>query len=540
MKILLVYPEMPDTFYAMKHFLKVIGKKASYPPLGLLTIASLLPPDWEKKLVDTNLKPITDQDLLWADFVFLSAMNVQEESANEIISHCNKSGVKVVAGGTLFTHEYDRFTGVDHFILNEAEITLPLFLKDLQNNQAKQIYQTTEFADIEQSPLPAFELVDMNNYLYAIVQYSRGCPYMCDFCDVTALFGRRPRIKKPQQIISELEAVGKSSTVQLVLFADDNFIGNKKALKHELLPALIEWRKKTKPGFFFATQLTANLADDEEMMQLMLDAGFRHIFIGLETPSEESLKMSHKTQNLKRNLLDTIFLIHSKGFIISGGFIVGFDTDKQDIFKRQVDFIQKSGIPLPIVNILKAPPGTDLYERIKKENRLSKQFAFAEGDTNVRPVMGEYLLYKGFIEVIDNIYKPEKSFERIIVFLKTYKLPGTLVKIKRKNTFGDLKILLRVIFKLAIVDGERRYFWKLIYWSLMNNKKMMDKVLMYSVMIFQMHETYKTIHQKATSEMNLYKECGLEEPRKQLGYNEENALQKMFKRSSITENSSKY
>jgi len=505
MKILLVYPEMPDTFYAMKHFLKVIGKKASYPPLGLLTVASLLPQDWEKKLFDTNLKPITGDDLLWADFVFLSAMNVQEESANDIIRLCNKLGVKIVAGGTLFTHEYERFTGVDHFILNEAEITLPLFLEDLQNNQAKRIYQTAEFSDLEHSPLPAFELVDMDSYLYAIVQYSRGCPYMCDFCDVTALFGRRPRTKKPQQIISELEAVGRGSNVELVLFADDNFIGNKKALKYELLPALIEWRKKTKPNFFFATQLTANIADDEEMMQLMLDAGFRHIFVGLETPSEESLKVSHKTQNLKRNLLETIFLIHSKGFIISGGFIVGFDTDKQDIFKRQIDFIQQSGIPLPIVNILKAPPGTDLYERIKKENRLSKQFAFAEGDTNVIPLMGEYLLYKGFIELIDNIYRPDKSYERIMTFLNTYKFPKTQVKIARKNTVGDLKMLLRVIFKLAIVDGERKYFWKLIFWSLRYNKKMMDKVLMYGVMIYQMHETYKTIHQKASSEMNLYK-----------------------------------
>jgi radical SAM superfamily enzyme YgiQ (UPF0313 family) len=505
MKILLVYPEMPDTFYAMKHFLKVIGKKASYPPLGLLTVASLLPQDWEKRLFDANLKPITGEDLLWADFVFLSAMNVQEESANEIISLCNKLGVKIVAGGTLFTHEYERFTGVDHFILNEAEITLPLFLKDLQNNQAKRIYQTVEFADLEHSPLPAFKLVDMDNYLYAIVQYSRGCPYMCDFCDVTALFGRRPRTKKPQQMISELEAVGRGSNVELVLFADDNFIGNKTALKYELLPALIEWRKKTKPNFFFATQLTANIADDEEMMQLMLDAGFRHIFVGLETPSEESLKVSHKTQNLKRNLLETIFLIHSKGFIISGGFIVGFDTDKQDIFKRQIDFIQQSGIPLPIVNILKAPPGTDLYERIKKENRLSKQFAFAEGDTNVIPLMGEYLLYKGFIELIDNIYKPDKSYERIMTFLNTYKFPKTQVKIARKNRVGDLKMLLRVIFKLAIVDGERKYFWRLIFWSLRYNKKMMDKVLMYGVMIYQMHETYKTIHQKASSEMNLYK-----------------------------------
>ena len=521
MKILLIYPEMPDTFYALKHFLKTIGKKASYPPLGLLTIASLLPSDWEKKLIDTNLKPVKEEDLLWADFVFLSAMNVQEKSVNEIVNLCNTLGVKVVAGGPLFTHEFERFKGVDHFILNEAEITLPLFLKDLQNKEAKHIYQTTEFANVELSPLPAFELVNMDDYLYAIVQYSRGCPYMCDFCDVTALFGRRPRTKKPQQIIAELEAVRKDSKVELVLFADDNLIGNKKALKAELLPELIEWRKKTNPSFFFATQLTINLADDEEMIKLMIDAGFRHIFIGLETPSEESLKISHKTQNLKRNLLETIHYIHSKGFIISGGFIVGFDTDKQDIFKRQIDFIQQSGIPLPIVNILKAPPGTDLYARIKKENRLSKQFAFAEGDTNVIPIMGEYLLYKGFIEVIDNIYKPDKSYERILTFLKSSKYPQTSIKIRRKGSISDIKILLRVLFRLGIIGSERKYFWRLVLWSLFYNQKMIDQVLIYSAMIHQMHETYKTIHQKASSEMNLYKPDWLEESQISVNHDKE-------------------
>ena len=508
MKILLIYPEMPDTFYAMKHFLKVIGKKASYPPLGLLTIASLFPPHWEKKVLDLNIKAISIKDIKWADYVFLSAMNVQEDSVREIISICNQHGVKIVGGGPLFTHEYDRFEGVDHFILNEAEITLPMFLNDLENNSLQHVYQTTAFADVEQSPLPAFDLVDMDKYLYAIVQYSRGCPYMCDFCDVTALFGRRPRTKTSAQIIAELEAVRKSGNVQLILFADDNLIGNKKILKADLLPALIAWRKATNPNFYFATQLTINLADDDEMMHLMLEAGFRHIFIGIETPAEESLKVSHKTQNMKRDLMETIHYIHSKGFIISGGFIVGFDTDTQDIFRRQVDFIQESGIPLPIVNILKAPPGTDLYDRIKKENRLSKRFAFSEGDTNVVPIMGEKLLYKGFIDVIDNIYRPRKSYERLQQFFSTYKLPKTTVKIRAKYTVGDLKILLLVILKLGILNSERKYFWKLVIWSLRNNKKMLDKTLMYGVMIHQMHETYKIIHQKASSELAHYQKAG--------------------------------
>lgn len=520
MRILLVYPEMPDTFYAMKHFMKVVNKKAAYPPLGLLTVASLLPENWEKKLIDLNTTTLPDAALQWADYVFLSAMNVQEESATEIIQRCNALGVKIVAGGTLFTHEYSRFPGVDHFVLNEAEITLPLFLADLEKGKPRPLYKTVEFADVTTSPLPALDLIDRRQYLYDIVQYSRGCPYMCDFCDVTALLGRRPRTKTPEQIIAELNEIGKDGHTQLVLFADDNLIGNKRILKSDLLPALIEWRKKTKPAFYFATQLTINLADDEELMQMLIDAGFRHIFIGVETPSEESLKVSHKTQNLKKDLLSTIHNIHSKGFIISGGFIVGFDTDDETIFRRQIQFIQQSGIPLPIVNILKAPPGTDLYRRMKAEGRLSKPFAFTEGDTNLIPVMDPVQLYKGFIEVIDSIYTPAGSYQRLMQFFDTYRFPQNTIKIKERLTLNHLKIVGRIVYKLGIADSNRKWFWKLITWSITKNRKMLDKAFFYSVMLYQMHETYKTIHQKAVEEMNSFGHTGsLQQPHLVLDYN---------------------
>jgi radical SAM superfamily enzyme YgiQ (UPF0313 family) len=502
LRILLVYPEMPDTFYAMKHFMKVVNKKAAYPPLGLLTVASLLPKSWEKKLVDLNVKPLDKDELFWADYVFISAMNVQEESVGEVIKKCREAGVKIVAGGTLFTHEYYRFPDVDHFVLNEAEITLPLFLEDIEKNEPKPIYQTNAFADVTASPPPSLELVNRNDYLYDIVQYSRGCPYMCDFCDVTALLGRRPRTKTPDQVIAELNNINKEGTAQLVLFADDNLIGNKRILKSELLPALIEWRKKTQPAFYFATQLTINLADDEELMQMLIDAGFRHIFIGIETPSEESLKVSHKTQNLKKNLLNSIHYIHNKGFIISGGFIVGFDTDDASIFERQIKFIQESGIPLPIVNILKAPPGTDLYRRMKAEKRLSKPFAFTEGDTNIIPVMDPRVLYRGFLNVITEIYTPSGSYERLMQFFKTHHFPKNSIKIKERITLKHIKMAAIITYRLGLVDKNRKFFWKLFAWSIMNNRKMLDKAFFYSIMIYQMHETYKTIYQNALKEMN--------------------------------------
>lgn len=495
---------MPDTFYAMKHFMKVVNKKAAYPPLGLLTVAAMLPAHWEKKLVDMNVGPLPDADLHWADYVFLSAMNVQEYSVAEVIERCKQAGVKIVAGGTLFTHEYHRFPDVDHFVLNEAEITLPLFLADMANAELKHIYKSAEFADVSTTPLPAYDLVDKKDYLYDIVQYSRGCPYMCDFCDVTALLGRRPRTKPPQQIIDELNEIHRLGNTQLVLFADDNLIGNKRILKAELLPALIAWRKATLPEFYFATQLTVNLADDEELMQMLLDAGFRHIFIGIETPSEESLKVSHKTQNLKKDLLTTIHNIHSKGFIISGGFIVGFDTDDETIFNRQVQFIQASGIPLPIVNILKAPPGTDLYRRMKVEKRLSKPFAFTEGDTNIIPVMDTQVLYKGFIDVINSIYTPAGSYQRLMNFFDTYRFPKNTIKIKERITWRHVSMTALIMWRLGIVDSNRKYFWKLVGWSLAKNRKMLDKALFYSIMIYQMHQTHQTILEKAITEMEYF------------------------------------
>ncbi|MFA6541854.1 MAG: radical SAM protein [Bacteroidota bacterium] len=506
MNVLLVYPKMPDTFYAMSHFITVIGKKSVYPPLGLLTIAPMLPSSWEKKLLDLNVVDLTTKDLHWADYVLLSAMNVQEESVRNIVQLCNAAGTPIIAGGPLFTHEHGRFPGIAHFVLNEAEITLPLFLRDLEEGNPKHLYQSDEFADITTSPIPDFRLANMGRYLFSIVQYSRGCPYLCDFCDVTALFGRRPRIKTNEQIIRELEAINALGSVKVILFADDNLIGNKKALKADLLPALIAWRKKANPEFFFATQLTINLADDDELMELLLRAGFRHIFIGIETPDEEGLKASLKNQNLKRDQFNNIQKLHRAGFIISAGFIVGFDTDTSTIFQRQIDFIQDSGIPLPIVNILKAPPGTELYERIVREGRLSKPFAFTEGDTNIVPVMDEKQLYDGFIYIMENIYSPEKSFKRIIEFFKVYSYPRSDIRIPDSYHLGDVRIVLRILFLLGVRYRGRKYFWKLIFWSIKHKPSFMDKSLYYGVMIYQMHLTYEHI-KKAVLHQNraLYK-----------------------------------
>jgi len=480
---------MPDTFYAMKHMLRMSGKKAVYPPLGLMTVASLLPEDWSSKLVDLNVAPLKKKDLEWADFVFLSAMNVQENSVREIIELCKNSGVRIVAGGTLFTHEHERFPGIDVFVLNEAEITLPQFLEDLANDVIKPIYRSPEFAEITRSPVPSYDLVNIDDYLYSILQYSRGCPHKCDFCDVTTLYGRKPRIKKTSRIIEELNAIIDQGTVRLVLFADDNLIGNKRILKEELLPAIIAWRREKLPPFFFATQLTIDLADDDELISMMLDAGFRQIFIGVETPDEASLMGSGKKQNLRRDQLADIHKLHRSGFYVAGGFIVGFDTDTPSIFQRQAEFIQQSGIPLPIVNLLKAPPGTELYRRMEKEGRLKDLFAFSEAESNIRPVMHENLLQEGFEELMENIYHPRNSCQRLITFFSTYQYPRPFIKIPAKVTLRDLLLVGRVLILLGIKDPYRRYFWKLLFWLVAHNYKYLDMGLFYGIMMYQMHQT---------------------------------------------------
>jgi len=504
MNILLLYPEMPDTFWSMKHLMKLIGKKSSYPPLGLLTAASLLPKDWNKKLVDLNISSVNNKEIAWADYVFISAMNVQETFVKKAIKFCKKCNAKIVAGGPLFTHEYEKFPEVDHFVLNEAEITLPLFLKDLDEGNLQRIYKTDEFPDVTKSPMPLWDLVDQKKYAYAIVQYSRGCPYMCDFCDVTALFGRRPRTKSAQQIIAELNKILESNLPELILFADDNLIGNKRDLKDNLLPELIKWRENNKNAPGFATQVTINLADDEKMMQQMIDAGFRHIFVGIESPEEESLESCKKTQNLKRDLLNNVKKLQKFGFIVTAGFIVGFDTDKESIFDSQVKFIQESGIVIATVNVLKAPPGTELHDRLAKENRLVESFDFDENKTNIITKMTEVKLFNGYKYILDNIYKPEMVYKRAKIFLHDYGTHKTKTPIKKRISFNDIYTFLKLVIYVGILGSERKYFWKLVFETRATNNRNLDQAFFFSALIYQ----FKMLHNKfllSFNEMNINK-----------------------------------
>ena len=374
MNILLLYPEFPDTFWSFKHALKFVHKRASSPPLGLLTVAAMLPQDWNFQLVDLNVDVLQQKDLLAADYAFISAMTIQRESAQKLLARCKSAGIKVVAGGPLFTIDSDQFPDVDYFVLNEAELTLPPFLTDLANNCAQRVYRTSEFPDIHQTPIPLWGLANLKHYNAVSIQFSRGCPYSCDFCNVTSLLGHQPRTKTSAQIIAELDSLYDHGWKKGIFFVDDNFIGNKKQLKEDLLPALIAWRSN-KIGMPFNTEVSINLADDPDLVRLMVEAGFNTVFVGIETPNDDSLAECNKAQNRGRDLVQSVRFLQESGLQVQGGFIVGFDNDSPSIFQQQIDFIQRSGIVTAMVGLLQAPPGTRLYDRMKHENRLVSKFS---------------------------------------------------------------------------------------------------------------------------------------------------------------------
>ena len=471
LKILLVYPQYPDTFWGFRHALNIISKKAAFPPLGLLTVAAMLPDEWEKKLVDMNATNLLDEDLKWADYVFISAMDIQRDSVKEVVARCNKFGVKTVAGGPLFTMGYEEFDGIDHFVLKEAETTLPHFLEDLEKGCIKHIYTCGERPDISKTPIPAWSLIDMKKYSSMNLQYSRGCPFNCEFCDIIILNGHKPRTKTKDQILSELDALYSRGWRGSLFIVDDNFIGNKRKLKAEILPAISTWMRERKYPFSFTTEASINLADDEELMRLVVEAGFYRVFVGIETPNEEGLAECNKLQNQNRDLVASVKKIQNHGLEVQGGFIVGFDSDPVSIFRSQINFIQGSGIVTAMVGLLNAPRGTRLYHRLKKENRLLKDMSGDNTDFSINfiPKMHYETLIDGYKHILDTIYSPKQFYERIRIFLKEYRpqKKGGVFKIQRNH----IKVFIRSIWLLGIKEKGGRYYWKLFLSTLLRHPR---------------------------------------------------------------------
>ena len=489
MNILLIYPIYPDSFWSFKHALRFISKKAAVPPLGLITVSAMLPKEWKKKLVDLNVSNLNSEDIIWADYVFISAMYIQKESVNEIISECLRHRTKIVAGGPLFTQEYRNYPNINHFVLNEAEITLPLFLADLSKEQPARVYKADKYADLFHSPVPDYYLLEMKKYAFMNIQVSRGCPFSCEFCEITSLLGHKVRMKTTNQIIDELEELHRLNWRGPVAIVDDNFLGSKNEVKRNLLPSMKKWMQMHKFPFVFNIQSSINLADDKELMSLMVETGFTSTFIGIETPDEISLNSCNKVQNKNRDLLQSVKTIQNKGLQVSGGFIVGFDSDTPTVFQRQIDFIQKSGIVSAMVGLLNAPKHTQLYKRLKAEKRLTVESSGNNTDStmNFIPKMNYNELMEGYRTIIQNIYAAKPYYKRVRQMFLNYHR-----KFKKEQRVNFLLIIafLKTMFIIGIVDKGRGEFWKLIFWTLLKRPGLFTEAITFAVYGYHFRKVY--------------------------------------------------
>lgn len=481
MNVLLIYPEYPNTFWSFNSALKFISKKAMYPPLGLLTVASMLPKEWKKGLIDVNVRKLKDSHIEWADIVFISGMVVQKKNAQEIINRCKAKGKTVVAGGPLFTTGNESFENVDHFVLNEAEITLPLFLNDFREGKAKKVYTSNERPDITKTPIPMWKLINFKDYASMAMQYSRGCPFNCEFCDIIIMNGRVPRTKTPEQMIAEMQALYDAGWKGTLFVVDDNFIGNVINVK-KMLAKVIKWQKEHKYPFYLITEASANLAQDEELMQMMSKANFGSVFVGIETPNLKSLKECSKYQNTAFDLEESVKKIHQNGMQVLGGFIVGFDNDDAGIFDVQIEFIKKVGVVTAMVGMLNALPHTRLWHRLKKEGRLLdiNTGENTDGILNFVPKMGSEKLVKGYKKILANIYSPKEYYKRIDIFLKHYK-PTVREKLSKDN----VKAFFKSTWKIGIMSRARFLYWKLLLKTFFTNNKAFPTAV--SLAIYGMH-----------------------------------------------------
>jgi radical SAM superfamily enzyme YgiQ (UPF0313 family) len=461
MNILLISPKTPDTFWSFKHVLRFVSKQSTFPPLGLLTVAAMLPPEWELKLVDLNVDTLNDDDVRRADFVFISAMLVHEASVRRVAARCRALGKPMLAGGPLFSTGYEKFPEIEHFVLGEAEELMPQVVADLQAGRLQPKYQTPNRPDLTTSPVPRWDLVDLSKYVTMAVQFSRGCPFDCEFCDIIVMNGRTPRTKAPAQVIAELEALRARGWKQMVFIVDDNFIGNKKRTR-ELLLEMIAWRQRTNPEMGFLTEASINLADDAELRSLMVAAGFRKVFVGIETPMAASLAECHKLQNEGRDLVAAVQTLQRDGLQVMGGFIVGFDSDTPDIFKRQFEFIQSSGVVTAMVGLLTALPQTRLYHRLKREGRLVAESSGnnTEATLNFRPKLSREFLESGYRDLMRKLYEPGAYYQRIRTFLKQHR-PA---RAQTRLSWADFCAFVKSFWLLGVWYRGRIAYWR-FFWS---------------------------------------------------------------------------
>jgi radical SAM superfamily enzyme YgiQ (UPF0313 family) len=464
-KILMVYPKIPTTYWSFDHALPFIGKESAFPPLGLLTVAAMLPSSYGVRLIDLNVATLEREDIEEADIVFVSAMIVQKQSFEEIIGLCRECNRPVVAGGPYPISSYREIEGVDVFVLDEAELTLPRFLADLEAGHPQKLYRDPGKPEITGTPVPRFDLIDVGMYDSMPLQYSRGCPYNCEFCDIIEMFGHVQRTKTAEQFLRELDAVKESGFRGSVFIVDDNFVGNHRKVK-QLLRSIVSWQEQHGFPFAFFTEASIDLAQDDELLDLMVEAGFSMVFVGIETPDEATLAHTQKRQNLNSPILESVEKIQRRGVEVSGGFILGFDTDAPDIFDRQISFIQQAGIPIAMVGLLNALPNTQLWRRLEQEGRLKRSTTGNNTHTlsmNFIPRMRESTLIDGYKRVLSELYSPKRYFERCITLLR--RLPPRLRAV-RAISWVEIKALLLSLLKQGF-SSYGLHYWRYLLAALL-------------------------------------------------------------------------
>ena len=461
MNVLLVFPRNPDSFWSFQHVLRFVAKKSAFPPLGLLTVAAMLPGRWNQRLVDLNVRALSDADLRWADYVLLSGMIVHRDSAHEVALRSAALGKPVIAGGPLFTTGHREFPEIPHFVLGEAEGVIGRLVHDMEAGTVQREYRSSQWPDVRTTPVPRWDLVRVRDYVTMPVQFSRGCPFDCEFCDIVVMNGRVPRTKEPAQVIRELEVLRSAGWRDMVFIVDDNFIGNRKRTR-ELLRAMVEWRARTAPTIGFLTEASVNLADDPELCELMVRAGFKKVFLGIETPATESLEECRKQQNRKRDLAGAVNTIQRAGMEVMGGFIVGFDSDPNDIFRRQFEFIQQTGVVTAMVGLLSALPETALYRRLAREGRILAESCGNNTGAAINFVtrLDREFLLSGYRELMRRLYEPRNYYLRIRTFLATYQPRGPGSRL----SMSDLMAFLKSLWVLGLRSAGRRQYWGL-FWS---------------------------------------------------------------------------
>jgi radical SAM superfamily enzyme YgiQ (UPF0313 family) len=473
-KVLMIWPRFPPSFWGLEGAMSLFSEKTSMPPLGLITVAALCPKNWSIRLIDRAFDELRDADILWADLVMISGMHVQKADVVDTLARARRLGKRTMVGGPYASSEPEVLLAqADHVVVGEPDEAFEGIASDLETGLARRLYVIDEKPDVSKTPIPRFELLKLENYVNMAVQFSRGCPFQCEFCDIITLYGRKPRTKRPAQLLAELQALFDLGWRKIVFVVDDNFIGNHK-LALELALEMAVWQKARRSPFLLFTEASLDLAQRPELIDAMVKANFFFVFTGIESPSKEALAESKKFQNMRKDMLESVRFIQGKGLWICAGFILGFDSDTEDIFEQQRAFIERAAIPWAMAGLLQAPPTTALYERMLKQGRLLKESGASDFTSNFVPpnfktMLPLPVLLRGYRELLSSLYSPEAFYERAYRSLECWEAvkgqKATRYPMFFKKESGPHPIagtLFRSIFYQGICSSYRKAYWKFL------------------------------------------------------------------------------